>query len=187
MSLVFNFCWLSIVDWFETLLILDWCETFVDWVWTLLIGVKLLSLVCNFNLDLYYRGCNLCRLVWRHFAFLWMNFYKIKTLIHLKIEIISKNLLWLDHKNQIIRKNFRNFKVELNITRKWRVTNIINIYLNQNLKLLIIQFNRYKKHWRGEGMFLFIRNVESLNWDSERFTIWGQGVNQFLKLQMLLV
>ena len=71
--------------------------------------------------------------------------------------------------------------------RKWRTTNIIDIYLNQNLKLPILQFEKFKKNWKQGPMFLFIWNAELLNWDLEKFIQWDQEENQFRKFQILLV
>ena len=93
----------------------------------------------------------------------------------------------LDHKNQILRENFQNFKVEFYIMKKWRTTNITDICLNQNLKLPILQFDKFKKKWKQELMFLFIWNAESLNWDLEKFIQRDQEENRFRKFQTLLV
>ena len=71
--------------------------------------------------------------------------------------------------------------------RKWKITNIIDIYLNQNPKLQILQFEKFKKNWKREQTFHFIWNVELSNWDLEKFIQRDQEENRFHKFQTSLV
>ena len=118
-------------------------------------------------------------------------FLNLKKALRLRLckikEIFKMQLLWLNLKNWIIRKNFQNFKAEFYIMKKWRTTNITDICLNQNLKLPILQLEKFKKSWKQEPMFHFIWNVESLNWDLEKFIQRDQEENRFRKFQTLLV